>query len=351
VSDRLEQLRDVLLIQCRPAEADRALELAERPGAGVVVSTITRRNVWALAPVAQRRGRPLLVDAGLYSGKKRRLASERFDPAWLKLQRDAGLAVLSDSGYVGARDVAGLVSILGQARSHGDVIAVLPLHLWWLDRAGGLQRLVDEVHAADVPIALILEHDKDPLGEALTIEGMLTLLRVGVPVIQLRCDVSGLGLLCHGAYAAAVGTTGLRRLYPLTTRGGGRAPIATVVRGCLSFTSIDEIAWAVQANPDGSLWTACVCPTCGGRQLDSIARAWEHEQPVRAFTHALYTLFELRDHLLGECPGRAARQVSWQELCGVALTHFGELRVAGQEWTEPEFLQHWYNLPVPTSTT
>ena len=95
MSERLERLRDALLVQCSVAEAHNALSLADRrAGTGVVVSTHQRRDVWALADAAERDGTSLLVDAALYTGKARRLASERFDPAWLRVQREAGLPVL-----------------------------------------------------------------------------------------------------------------------------------------------------------------------------------------------------------------------------------------------------------------
>lgn len=351
MSERLGRLRDTLLVQCTGAQANDAQELADRAGAGLVVSTRQRRDVWAVAAAAERIGTPLLVDAGRYAGSKRRLAAEPFDPLWLKWQREAALPVVSDSGYIGENDVDGLISVLGQARALGDVIATLPLHGGWLDRARGLQCLLDQVHAAGVPIAVALEHRGDPLGVARSMDGMLALLRVGVPVVQLRSDVSGLGLMCHGAHAAAVGTsTSLRHLYPITTGGGagGRpASISTVVQGCLSFVAIDKIALAVQADPDDSLWTACVCPSCKGRQLDTIAQAPEHERPARAFGHALHTLFDLRDHLVGRTPDQIARQTSWREHCGSALARYEELDHAGQAWTVPPFLRNWHKVPIP----
>ncbi|WP_433555813.1 hypothetical protein ACQPWY_25800 [Pseudonocardia xinjiangensis] len=179
MSDRLERLQDVLLIQCPQKDAYAAVKLAERPGAGVVVTTANRSDVWALAPVAD--GRPLLFDASRYAGKRRRLASGPFDRSWLAAQREAEVPVLTDSGYVAEGDEAGLVSVLQRAADLGDVIATLALHSWWLNRAGGLDRLLGHVQAAGVPIALALEHSGDPLGVGRTLRGMIALLGVGVP--------------------------------------------------------------------------------------------------------------------------------------------------------------------------
>ncbi len=353
MSERLERLRDALLVQCTAAQAYDALTLADRAGAGVVVCTRKRRDVWALAYAAERVGTSLLVDAERYKGKARLLGSERFDPGWLRMQREAELPVLSDSGYIGEHDLAGLDSVLGQARAHGDVIAVLPLaSSWWFDRARGLSYLLDRVHDAGVPIAVTLEHRDDPLSVARTLDGVLALLRVGVPVVQLRCDVSGLGLLCHGAHAAAVGTsTSMRHLYPVSTgggRGGRSASISTLVGGCLSYVAIEKIALAVAADPDDSLWTACLCPACKGRQLDTIAQAPEHERPGLAFGHALHTLFDLRDHLVGRAVDRVARQESWRQHCSSALGRYDELGADGQGWKVPAFLRNWNRVPVPS---
>jgi hypothetical protein len=355
VAERLERLHDVLLVQCTAKEANDALELAARPGGGVVVTAPRdRRDVRAFAGIAQRLETPLLVDASAYSGSSRRRATARFDPAWLQVQRDSGLPVLSDSGYIGEGDIASLQSVLGQARAAGDVIATLPLHAgWWFDPRQGLPRLLDGVRDANVPIAVVLEHRDDPFGVARTLNGVLALLQVGVPALQLRCDVSGLGLLCHGALAAAVGTrTSLRHLYPQTdsvSGGFNRGPtLATVVRDCLSFQTLDKIVQAIQADPDSSLWTECTCPSCNGRQLDRIAMVPEHLRPARAFGHALNMLFDLHDDLIGRAANPLARQQSWREHCNSAAFRFEEIRATGQPWKVPAFLHHWRAVPVPS---
>lgn len=347
--DQLDGLRDTLLVQCGPVDAAAALALANRPGAGVVVSTRRRAELWALA--ASAADRPMLVDASRYTGARRLMASEPFDPSWLDAQREARLPVMTDSGYVAEGDGPGLSSILRRAIELGDVIATLPLSPWWLSPSGGLPALLEHVHEAGVPIAVAMEHPGDPLGVARTLRGMLGLLDVGVPVIQLRCDLSGLGLMCHGAWAAAVGTrTSLRHLYPIKKRGGPvrRASVATVVRECLSFIGVDKIARAVQKDPENSLWAACTCQVCAGRQLDWIAQLTEREQQERAaFGHALEMLFDLRDHLL-RTP--ADRPQSWRAHCDAARCRYDELEAAGFDWKRPPALNSWGRIPGPTST-
>lgn len=134
---------------------------------------------------------------------------------------------------------------------------------------------------------------------------------------------------------------------PKTSGGPGRqVSIATVVPECLSFVAIEKIALAVAANPDDSLWTACLCPACKGRQLDAIAQAPMVDRSAWAFEHALHTLFELRDHVVARGTDHIARQVSWREHCGAALARYSELDDAGQDWRVPPFLRRWFEVPA-----
>jgi hypothetical protein len=93
-------------------------------------------------------------------------ASAPLDRDWLRRQHDAGLPVVTDSGYLAAGDVAGLRNILDQAAGWDDVIAVLPLHMWWLDDRGGLPVLLERVQATGLPIGVVLEHGSNPFGVA-----------------------------------------------------------------------------------------------------------------------------------------------------------------------------------------
>ncbi|MFC4948381.1 hypothetical protein [Pseudonocardia sp. GCM10023141] len=344
----LESLRDVLLVQCDVPEARAAFELIDRPGTGVVVTTRDRRAVRAYADVA--KGRPFLVDAARYAGKRRVPAAEPFDRSWLAVQREAGLPVLTDSGYVAMGDGHGLATVLDAAAGLGDVVAVLPLHTWWLAPDGGLHHLVERVRAAGVPIAVVLEHRGDPLGVQRTLRGLLALLGAGVPVIQLRCDVSALGLLCHGALAAAVGTrSGLRHLYPIGSSGFGGAPaVSTLVRDCLAYVDIQRIAVAVQSDPESSLWRECPCPGCKGEPLDRLARLSSRDEQGRAaFVHALVTLFDLRAGLLQD-PDPVVRQASWRGHCDHALTRYLEMEDVALGWNRPDALRYWFEVEVPT---
>ena len=140
----LDRLRDALLVQCFRRNVAQAMQLADRPGAGLVVTTDRHDDMRLLAGVMGER--PLLIDAAHYAGGQRLPASAEFDRRWLVAQRDAELPVLTDSGYVAEDDEKGLLSVLHRTadlRRAGDVVAVLALHPCWLNPAGGLERLLE----------------------------------------------------------------------------------------------------------------------------------------------------------------------------------------------------------------
>jgi hypothetical protein len=271
------------------------------------------------------------------------MASGPFSLDWIAVQRRLRLPVLTDSGYVAGDDLLGLTSILDRARLLGDVIAVLPLHPSWLSQRGRRQFLLDRVAHAGVPVAVVLEHSKDPLSVQAVVAGLLELLALPVPVLLLRCDTSALGALCHGAMSAAVGTTSsLRHLYPMPRTPGRPRPteVAAVVKQCLAYVGVDRIATAVQADPDEPMWT-CDCATCKQRALDWLATI--EQRPAReraAFSHSIEVLLDLRDELCRRA-SPAERQASWQAHLVNADSRYDQIELESAALTRPGFLSAW----------
>ncbi|WP_141996447.1 hypothetical protein [Amycolatopsis cihanbeyliensis] len=217
----LEQLAGRLLVQCSLSTADAVGEIADEYGAGIVLtgsspeSTVRRLR-------DQGFSGPILCDANRYSGRRRVSAGSGTHPAWCRRQRELDLLPLTDSGYLAPRNVAGLRAILrAAAREPAPVVAVLPMAARWFATAAVCDALVREINHYGVPVALVLEHASDPFGVQYLVRGVLRLLDSAlVPVLLLRCDVSAVGALCHGAHAAAVGATStLRHLYPVASGG------------------------------------------------------------------------------------------------------------------------------------
>ncbi|WP_433048799.1 hypothetical protein [Dactylosporangium sp. CS-033363] len=328
-----------LLVYCTTNQALRCAPIADRPHGGLIAAPHLGDLRGLLETAAYLRGRagfgaPLLLDAARYAGPDRLPASAPFNPRWLRRQRELGLAVLTDSGYVDAGDESGLASILQRTTAVPDGIAVLPLHPAWLRDRLHLTLLTRHVRATGVPVALALEAWADPFGLPGCVPGLLELLHCGAPVMLLRCDLSSLGALCHGAVAAAVGTVApLRHLAP--REGDAVRPPATIFRPTLSYRRIRSIQRAKRAHPDPRLWT-CDCPACDGRELDWMAGLDDREREVPAFEHAAAMLYALREELLGgDLPlPRAAR--SWAARCADALYRERELG-----WETTPMLRHW----------
>jgi len=333
-----------LLVHCSTNQALRCATIADRPHAGLVISPYRHDERGLLATATyllrQRRfGGPLLLDAARYAGQHRLPASAPFNPRWLRRQRELGLPVLTDSGYVDSGDEAGLTSILRRAAVMPDAIAVLPLHPMWLRDRLHLTLLTGHIRDTGVPVALVLEAQRDPFAMPGVVPGLLEVLGTAVPTLLLRSDLSSLGALCNGAVAAAVGTVAaLRHLAPLDSRPPvppGPRPPSTVFRPTLSYRRIGAIARARRGHPDEHLW-ACECRVCAGRDVDWMLALPEREREVPAFEHAIRVLFDLRDELLGEDLPVARSSRSWVARCTDAAYRERELR-----WPVTPMLRRW----------
>jgi hypothetical protein len=340
-------LEGALLVQCAPGQALRAAEVADRAGGGVVISG---PGAPAQAETLRRRGAafPVLCDAQRYTGSKRAFASADFSTQWLAVQRRLRGPVLTDSGYVAKHDLTGLRSILRRTLSLGDnTFATLPLHADWLKDQQDREVLLREVSFARVPVAVALEHAGDPLGVQQVLRGLLALLATDVPVLLLRSDVSAIGALCHGAHAAAVGTTtALRHIYPLPKPGAGgggrKAGVAVFVPHLLSYLGADKVAGAVQRTPDLSHLWACECTACGGRTMDHFATITdEAERADVAFRHSLELLHRLRAEVTAPHLTDSDRALAWHEHCAAAADLHLEIGTELFGWRPPTFLTAW----------
>ncbi|MFY1690597.1 hypothetical protein [Plantactinospora sp. WMMB782] len=320
----VEGIDRTLLAQCGIGDVGAVREVVSQPGTGLVITARlgNLRSVYQSARNLIETGfsQPLLLDANRYGGNRRMPATIPFSRDWLSRQRDMGLPVLTDSGYAEGGDVAGVTRILSQAAEIGDVVAVLPLHLSWFTVPEARRTLLRLVRGFGVPVAIAIEHPRDPIGVRGTVDGLLELIGCAVPVMLLRCDVSALGALCCGAFAAAVGTrAALRHLYPRYRPSIRRRPSppmpSVVVPRCLSYKRLSVVARTKRRHPDTDIWR-CLCPTCGGRDLDWIFSRSEQAREWLAFQHSLGALVRLRNELTG--PDLLEDQLSWRSRCANA---------------------------------
>jgi hypothetical protein len=314
-------LADHLLIQVEQADALTLSTVTARVGGGLVVC-----GGQALKVIEYLQGRSyagaLLPDRQRYKGKRRKLASEPFDPTWIARQRRLGLAaIVPDAGYVAERDLAGLRCVLRQSAAIPGAVALLALANWWM-YGEGLRLLLAELrgtgaaglHDTGQPVALVLEHPKDPLGVLRVLQGVVALLRSGVTVLMLRCDVSALGVIAYGGLAAAYGSkTSVRHLYPAPkpgSGGGGGAGLESAFWPAGTALHYRNLLYdAVMASPHDPHWS-CWCAVCGGRTLDRLAGAAVEE--VRQ--HNASGLLDLRAELV-TASSTTDRQRWWVRRC------------------------------------
>jgi hypothetical protein len=339
-----------LFVQARAGEAGTVGQLAAEETVGAVFTGSNRAAARAAVTAFRMKceSAPVMLDASRYSGRNRTFAGQGVSGDWIKFQRQLGLPwQLTDSGYIGDGDVNGLTGLLDDTRRAGDgVFAVLPLaSTWWT--IGRNEQLIEEVSRRGVPVALVLEHPDDPFSAFRTVQGVLNLVRaVPAPVLLLRSDTSGLGILANGGAAAAVGTaSALRHLYPMPKKpggGGGRgASISMLWTEGMSYRSVEKLTDAIAADPDDPHWN-CMCYVCFGRSIEWILNS--HSVHTDAYRHSVAALRTLVTDI-------ESGQASWHSLCLNAQWKAYEVaEMSGKSWEPPKFLGAWNRaLATPVS--
>jgi hypothetical protein len=330
-------LTDCLLTQAEESDANSLATVTGRPGGGMVVSGAqSLQLVEHLGNLGYRA--PLLADRQKYKGKRRKRASEPFDPNWISRQRRLGLpAIIPDAGYVAEADLPGLRTVLQNSEAIDGAVALLAVANWWMYDAG-LRLLIQELRDTDVPVALVLEHRGDPLGVARIIHGVLAILDVGITMMMLRCDVSALGLIARGALAAAYGSkTSIRHLYPTSGNGGGGGgnPKESVLWSAGTALHYRDLLYdAVTASPDDPCWE-CACGVCAGARLDRLAMASVEE--VRRHNSA--SMLDLRDEMADL--SSQDRPLWWAQRCRDAVAAHAAVNVGPVALQCPKALELW----------
>lgn len=335
----LAALTDVLLAHASPAEACELASVGATVGGGLVVSG--DRDAKTIIRHLYARGfrQPLLPDRQRYKGRKRLPAAHPFDSNWISWQRDLGLPIIvPDAGYVAEGDLLGLRAVLRNSAAVPGAIAPLALANWWLYGVG-LSLLLAELSDVPVPIAVIIEHGADPFSARRILLGLLAVIRTGIPVVPLRCDVSSIGLLAHGAWAAGYGsTTALRHLYPVRDGGGGGGSAgkeSAFWPAGLALHYRDLLHDAVMASPNDARWI-CDCQICAGGRLDRLAMAAVYE----VHRHNLACLLELRHQITG-LRARVDRVRMWSALCRDGEHAHAAVSTGPVALTAPKALGHW----------
>jgi hypothetical protein len=328
----------------------------ERMGAVITVAVRDKKKRLAELAAAHRElagsCENVMFDANRYFGDNRVAGPADLDRSWVTAQWSVGCRyALTDSPYIGSRNLKALESVLAQTAAFGGrVVAVLPLHMDWL--LGDADRLIAAINASGVPVALIIEHRRDPFALPKAVLGLLKVLaQVKVNVLLLRCDLSAIGAVAFGASVGAIGTTtSLRHLFPIVAKGktrrGGGAKVAAYVPSCMTYRTLEKIFDAINADFAHQERWKCPCRYCGGELLSGIV------DEVRAYQHSLASIAVMAEGLLTGSNSPAAMGRSWVEKCRHA--QFTNLEIeadTGIRWETPLFLGAWHQaLPLdPTA--
>jgi len=334
---------------------DQIIALTASDAVGAVV--VTQSDNAARSAVRKiRNAKPaasILIDKNRYSTRRRQIGAANMSTDWINLQlQTLNLPwALTDSGYVPAGDSEALKAVLSWGQMHERIIVTLPLALEWL--RDDVDQLIDQIAAAGCPVAITLEHKRDPLSTRAAVRGLIKVLRALDNVLLLRCDASTLGALAYGAPAVSVGVeTGLRHLYPITDpkeeetefRRGKQTSL--FIPKLLTYKMINQnLLLAMNAQPDLDVWK-CDCSQCLGRSLMWITTAGGGLDTA-AFQHSLCALTDLARQLLAlpatERPGW------WKDECALAQPRYSRIQnQSGKSWEPPGALKAWVaSTPTP----
>jgi len=268
-------------------------------------------------------------------------------PEYLQGQRDLGATVtLTPTGYLWAGDSEALraATSLAADLDRDDVLFSAPLDIGWFTD-DHIDHLIAVLAQLSMPKAVFLGGQFDPLERyKASVRNLRRLVGEAGHVAVLRTDLTGFDAVCHGAFAASIGTGGsLRHIIPFGQRrqAANRDQSPSVLHGDLmTFFKGTTLAKRFANHPAPT----CNCPACGGRALDSFHGT---DDSADAHAHGIYT-WNLWVALIQEQPTLAARASWWQRRAAEAITHCDELNSQlGQDgaFTPPATLKAWAELP------
>jgi hypothetical protein len=347
-----------LFVQARASEAADVRRLVQHTGVGAVFTVERRKGPrlhQALRAVDHMRrlasSDNVLIDQGLYSGRRRKLARDGLTKDCVREQLQVLKLpwALTDSGYIATLDDVDLV-LNAAARLNGRVVVALPMDYRVLrDHAS---EIAARVNGQSHPVAVMLEHANDPVDARGVVEGLTHVIANTVhPVLLLRSDTSVLGALAHGAAVGAVGThSGLRHIYPAKEGGGRPEQLAFVIPELLGYFAQPRFARAYLRDPRHTAWE-CSCWFCTGRQLTWVGNQAESLMFRGAFQHSVAAVGQMGALLQSGVPGLDTAQV-WSAMCaGARARHEAIANPSGSTWKPKAALSHWASLtPALTRT-
>lgn len=297
----------------------------------------------------------VLIDPAMYEASPKE-SQEPLLPCdeWLERQRAAGAPLLlTDTGRIRRGDREALRKALGRWETLDEpTLVVLPVESWWL--RGGLACLAEEVRAAGRPVGLVLLDHYNALDTAGAISGLLTFLSaVGkLPIVMLRCDVSAVGAVAHGAFAGFAGMSASARHGPLPMRRISETDAdrerddspAVLVPALHDYHKASKLPALAHGESDV---TRCDYSCCRGESLLRVTRLYEVDVAAaraQAYIHNIAA----HEHIARRVLGAEEPKDAWWESCKAGADTMVSLIEAGVSLSVPRWLRQWLEVGSPS---
>jgi len=294
----------------------------------------------------------ILVDPAAYVPRGKIEPAGLFDyDDWLIRQQAANVPViLTDTPRIPNKNRSALHTALARwGELDQPTLVVLPIESWWL--RPGLAWLTEEVRAAGRPVAIVLLHQFNGLDPAGAVAGLLRFIAdvAPLPVVLLRCDISAIGAVAHGAFAGFVGWGTGGRHGPLPIRpaedNDQRAESPSVLVPALNdYLKTSKLPALRDRRLDV---LRCDDPMCHGESLLRIAECSEvdiRDGRMLACRHNLASTEQLARRILAAAEPRDA----WWETCRAGATMSASLAEGGVSLPVSRWLRQWLELGSPS---
>jgi hypothetical protein len=299
----------------------------------------------------------ILIDPAAYAPQGRTEPTGLFDyDDWLIRQQAADVPViLTDTPRLPNNNRLALHEALTRwDELDQPTLVVLPIESWWL--RPGLAWLTEEVRAAGRPVAIVLLHQFNGLDPAGAVAGLLRFIAdvAPLPVVLLRCDISAIGAVAHGAFAGFVGWGTGGRHGPLPIRPAKAddqrddSP-SVLVPALTDYLKTSKLPALRDRGLDDRALDVLRCddPVCGGESLLRIAELSEasvRDGRLLAGRHNLASTEQLARRILADAEPRDA----WRETCRAGTAASASLAESGVSLPESRWLRQWLELGSPS---
>jgi hypothetical protein len=292
----------------------------------------------------------VLVDPAAYALQRKDGPEGLFDyDDWLMRQQAAGVPViLTDTPRIPNKDRSALHDALARWDWLDEpTLVVLPIESWWL--RDGREWLTEEVRAAGRPVAIVLLHQFNGLDPAGAVAGLLKFIAdvAPLPVVLLRCDISAIGAVAHGAFAGFVGWAPSGRHGSLPMRSSkdndqrDESP-SVLVPALNAYLKVSGLP-ALRNRQDV---LRCDDPVCNRASLLRIAERSEvdiREGRAMACQHNLASTEQLARRILADAEPRDA----WWKTCNAGAKMSASLAGDGVSLPVSRWLRQWLELGSP----